>query len=119
MGDSTIDKIDNFFNVVDATLEETGKIIDRVTHGGNAAGKTVNKARDVVRDARDANPKSTTPSSASQTSRDRAKSSRVRIIESIDAQTGATVFVVTDGVSRSECSSRALADRVARAMEVE
>ncbi len=123
MGDSTINKIDNLFNVVDATLDEAGKFIDRVGQSGKAAGKTVHKVRDVVREARDANPKPTAPapSGAKPTPsvKSNASTSRVRIIESIDAQTGKPVFVVTDGVSRSECSSRALADRVARAMEVE
>lgn len=111
MGDSTTDKIDRFFNVADAVIEETGKILGRANQSSKAAGQ-------VVREARDANPRPMPPQGATPAAAKRS-SSKVRIIESIDAQSGATVFVVTDGVSRSECSSRALADRVARAMEVE
>lgn len=37
---------------------------------------------------------------------------KFRVHEALDAQTGATVYVVTDGQDRAECSSRAFAERV-------
>lgn len=123
MGDSTTAKIDRFFNVVDATLDETSKIIGRASQSGKTAGRVMHDAGQAVREAREANPRanarSAKPPMPPPPRSGVSRSSKVRIIESTDAQTGAAVFVVTNGVSRSECSSRALAETVARAMEVE
>lgn len=100
MGDPLHAKIDNFFNVLDAGLEEGIHLIDRFKQ----AHKVIERA-----DAR-RQPIEMRPAPP-------PRGSRIRIIESIDAQTGQTVFVVTDGVVRSECSTRALAEDVKRAME--
>lgn len=105
MGDSTHDKIDNFFNIVDATLDEASHLINR----GQRSHDTIDRAkarakRDQVIDVE------VQPTAV-------AKKSRVRIIESIDAMSGLPVFVVTDGIGRSECSTRDLAEAVKRTME--
>lgn len=42
---------------------------------------------------------------------------RFRIVEALDAQTGETIFVVTDGNSRAACSTRELAEKILRSVE--
>lgn len=101
MGDSLSGKIDRFFDAFDAGIDETSHLIDR-------AKRTIEKRRPIDVLVTEPSKRPATPSKARP---------RVRIIESIDAQTGKPTWVVTDGVARSECSSKELASRVAAAME--
>lgn len=98
MGDQTIGAIDRIFNVVDATLDEASNLLGRTR-------KTAQRARQTAEPSPKAKP---APA---------PRPVRARIIESTDAQTGASVYVVTDGVTRSECNTRELAERVLVALE--
>lgn len=97
VGDSTIGKIDRFFDLVETGIESVNVVLDRAERVEQARVRSVNSAKP-------------TPSPVPFTP-------RARVIESIDATTGETVFVVTNGVKRREVTSRDLADRMKRDME--
>jgi len=104
VGDHTTAKIDRFFDILDAGIEEATHLLDRVQKSHGVIDRADARRRVIDVDARDARPA-------------KKRASKVRIIESIDAQTGSTVYVVTDGITRRECNTRELADRFKEAME--
>lgn len=111
MGDETKAKIDRFFNFLDAGIEEATHLLTR----GQMTGRVIDRAKAerqqmIDAEAREPDARDVRPAPP------RARASRVRIIESIDAISGAPTFVITDGVSRSECPTRELAERIATAM---
>lgn len=103
MADTTTIGIDRFFDAIDATIDTAA----RVVFGARASEP---KAKPITRKARDERAIVDAPARS-------AAPRPYRIIEATDAQTGEAIFVVTDGVSRSECSSREMANKVKRALE--
>jgi hypothetical protein len=108
VGDPITRKIDKFFDVVDAGLDEAGHLLNR----GKRAEDRAAKAR--YPDAIDAEftPTPSRPPDATGMVR-----SRFRIIELTDAVTNKVVWVVTDGETETKCTTREKAERMRIAME--
>lgn len=96
--------IDRLFDFVDNAIDKADGIINR--------GKRVgNKSREQApTNAKDANPVASSSTAIAKR--------RFRMIESVDAETGVQLFIVTDGAeARVECSTRPLAEKIMRALE--
>ena len=119
MADSITEAIDRGFDLVDSVVAK----IDHVLNRGKSTGDQHRARRARQSDVIDAT------SSAKVVEKKLLSSSpvppstalavrRFRIVESIDASSGKTVFVVTNGgLARAECSTRDLADKILLALE--
>ncbi len=92
--------IDRFYDGID-------KIVDTATNVLNRTSKVADPER-----VRAAERVTAEPSMAM------AKPARVRVIESMDGESGESVWIVTDGSQRAECNSAPLAAKIKRAMEM-
>lgn len=97
--------ISSFFDLAEGALDAF-----------DASGIGGRSARRAAAPAADPDPRAAVPRAATRGTVVSGESAltrqRFRVVESIDAQTGATQWVVTDGVERAECSSATLAERV-------
>lgn len=112
MADSVITAIDRVFDLVDS-------VVDKADHALNRTKLTEEQHRARRAKIIDTAPavkvatKETAPSTATGLVR-----RRFRIIEAIAAETGQTIFVVTDGGNaRAECSTRELAEKILGMLE--
>lgn len=113
MPDTTNSTIDRIYDLVDSFAEKADKVLNRTKRSEEQQRARVAKRQVDV----DTAPRVKVKGSPS-TSTAIAKT-RFRIVESTDAQTGAEVFVVTDGAAaRCECSSREMAEKILRALEM-
>jgi hypothetical protein len=96
--------IDRFFDAVDSLVDKTDRVLNRTKY---VEDKHKARRAEAI-DGKQA--KKPAPSTA-------VASRRFRIIEATDAQSGDTIFVVTDGSARAECSTRELAEKILRAVE--
>jgi hypothetical protein len=110
--DSVVDKADHVLNRAKRTEEQ-----HRARHAKRAEIDTAPSVKvktggsNEVR--RDGSPSSSSVSSPSTTVARR----RFRVVEAIAAETGKTIFVVTNGDVRAECTTRELAEKILRALE--
>lgn len=112
MPDSTLAAIDRFFDLVDSGVEKIDHVLNRGKRT-EALHRTRRAGHSAVLDAKAVAPK------AAKKSTSTALACKVRfyIVESISAE--GTLFVVTDGGNaRAECSTREIAEKVLRALEV-
>jgi hypothetical protein len=97
--------IDRFFDAVDSLVDKTDRVLNRTKY----IEEKHKDRRGHVKVVEE--PKAPASAATAITSR------RFRIIEAVDAQSGDTIFVVTDGKARAECSTRELAEKILRAVE--
>jgi hypothetical protein len=110
--DPTISAIDRLFDFIDKGVEATDRVLNR--------GKRVAEQQKARRDRREVIDAQSTPKATKKPASTTAVAKRPHfyIVEAIDAKSGTTIFVVTDGGNaRTECSSRAFAEKILRALE--
>ena len=90
--------------------------IDRVFDGVDKIVDSVGRFFDSNKHVEDKRTERTARAEAEPASTELARR-RYKVIEVVDAETNALSWIVTDGVARCECTSRAMADKVVRALE--
>ena len=100
--------IDSVFDFIDNGIDQIDRVLNRHKH-----------IDDKLKGAHDEPPPASEVKSAkpSTPSTPWPARHRFRLIESLDGETGETYFVVTNGIERTECNSRAMAEQIMRAME--
>lgn len=121
MADSGIEAIDRLFDLVDNTVEKVDRVLNRAKytkeqHVARRSGRGRVIDVDTAPSVKISRPKGS-PRQSQQPSPRAAPSRRFRIVEAIAAESGQTIFVVTDGNSRAECSNRDMAERLLRSLE--
>ena len=127
MADPTLAAIDRFFDAADKVVDAADRVLNR---GQRTIDIPKERERDrrVKREVIDATPveKPTKKAAATAAAAGPATAPstavavrpQFRIVEAIDQQTGATIYVVTDGRNaRTECSTREFAAKILRALE--
>lgn len=115
MPDSTISAIDRVFDLVDSVVDKTDRVLNRAKHteaqhrARRASRGEVAAASGTARVVRE---KSSPSSSTAIAPR------RFRIVEAIAAESGNTIFVVTNGTVRAECTTRELAEKILHGLEM-
>ena len=104
--------IDRFFDAVDSLVDKTDRVLNRTKYVEDKHKARRAEAIDGKQDGKQAKPPKATPASNGTIA-----TRRYRIIEAVDAQSGDTIFVVTDGKARAECSTRELAEKILCAVE--
>lgn len=94
-----------------ADVSAIDRIYDKLDAGLDLVGSVLNRTREPEREI---TPISTPPIIESRAPKQLGAG--FRIIEAIDASTGVETFTVTNGVAKAECSSRALAEKILKAM---
>jgi hypothetical protein len=112
--DSTIEAIDRFFDLVDGGVEKINHALNR---GQRIEGQQrARRQRREVIDVESAEVKAASAKDRAPSSSALARKAHFYIVESITPS--GTIFVVTDGANaRTECSSRAFAEKILRALE--
>lgn len=104
-GEDLTKKIDRFFGALDNALDGADRVLNHAKY-----------AEDKLEGHRAA-AKAKAPAAAAPSTSTAIAARRFRIIEALDAETGETIFVVTDGNSRAACSTRELAEKLLSAVE--
>jgi hypothetical protein len=96
--------IDRVFDLVDSVVDKADRVLNRAkytedTHKIRHASKKVIGTEEVKA--------SPLPSTATA-----IVTRQFRIIEAVDSESGITIFVVTNGGQRAECSTRELAEKI-------
>ena len=117
MTDSGISSIDRVFDLVDKTVDQVDRVLNRVkcTEEQHQKRRAVPKVIDVdtAPAVKADKPTPTSPSTATAIA-----TQRFHIVESTVPGSGLTIFVVTNGgKSRAECTTRELAEKLLRALE--
>ena len=123
--DSNLSAIDRVFDFVDSAVDKVDRVLNRAKyteeqHRERRTRKQVvidtASAVKVARspgDLRVVKAETSAPSSSVALA-----TRRFRIVEAVDASSGQTIFVVTNGGdARAECSTRVLAEKILRALE--
>ena len=114
MPDSTREAIDRFFDVIDRGVDNLDHAINRGKQVEEKHNARRTKRPEVIEAEATVKPAKAAKKSSSTTAL--ARKPTFRIVEAI-TPTG-TLYVVTDGGNaRTECSSRAFAEQVLRALE--
>lgn len=111
MADHTTAKIDKFFDALDTGIDNFGKVLGHVK---KSTTKGVNDQRAAAIDAHASEVGRGDPTAGTALA-----VSRFKIIEATDAETGEPVFIVTNGTVKAECSTRAMAETIRRAVEAQ
>jgi hypothetical protein len=108
--DSTLSAIDRVFDLVDSVVDKTDRVLNRSKY---------TEEQHHARRARKPEKIDTAPSVKVAKTTAIAKR-QFRIIEATDATSGQQSFVVTNdsGTARAECSSREMAEKILRALEM-
>lgn len=104
MADPGIKKIDRIFDFVDSFVDKADRVLNRTQ-------QVEDQQR--ARRARQVEDQPTQRRSASR----EIVSRRFRLVEMIAAETGLTIFVVTNGSERAECNSRGFAEKIQLLLE--
>ena len=107
--DPIISAIDRAFDAADKTLGALDRVLnrsERLDQKIRARGKSIDTAPSV---------KVKKPSSSTVLAT--KPKPQFRIVEAIAAETGKTVFVVTNGTVRAECTTRELAEKILKGLE--
>ena len=109
MPDSTISAIDRVFDLVDSVVDKTDRVLNRAKHTEEQHRARRAKRSEVAAPSVkvDKEPSSSTA----------IATRRFRIVEAIAAESGSTIFVVTNGTVRAECTTRELAEKILRGLE--
>jgi hypothetical protein len=116
VSDSTTSAIDRVFDLVDNGVEKIDRVLNRAkyTEEQHRSGRA---KRPEVIDTAGAEPaRAPAPARAAATSTGIAVR-RFRIVEAIVPESGATIFVVTNGTQRAECTTRELAEKILGMLE--
>lgn len=114
MADDTTQAIDRFFDAVDGGVDKVARVLNRTQNTEATIRETYGKRRTIIEaEASTVKPKAKT---APSTSMAVATRPRFYIVESVDPRHGNTIFVVTDGSSRTECASREFAEQILRSL---
>jgi len=115
VADETTRAIDRFFDAVDSGVDKVAHVLNRTEKTQDSIREKHGKRRTIIEaEASTVKPKAKT---APSTSTAVAARPRFRIMESVDPRSGSTIFVVTDGSSRTECASREFAEQILRSLE--
>jgi hypothetical protein len=121
VSDSTTSAIDKVFDLVDNILDKTDRALNRTKYTEEQhRARRAKRSPAMIDTAGSVKVTKKAPSSpASSGSTALAIQKKFHIIESIDAESGQTLFVVTNGTpsARAECGTRALAEKILRALE--
>jgi D-lyxose ketol-isomerase len=99
VADPGIKKIDSFFDMVDSFVAKADRVLNRTQQvEDHQRVRRAKQAKDVPAQGR-----ATTMEIAPR---------RYRLIEAIAPETGHTVFIVTNGSERAECTSRGFAEKI-------
>ena len=107
MSDSTTSAIDRVFDLVDSVVDKADHVLNRSKYTEEQHRARRAKRAEVIDTAPSVKVSSSTTLAVRQW----------KIIEALDAQSGAAIFVVTNGRERAECSTRELADKLVRMLE--
>jgi hypothetical protein len=99
--DSTTNAINSFYDLFDKVADGADRVLN---HGKRTAQSSARRSKAID-----------TAPSVKVGKKTAAK--RFRIIEAIAAETGSTIFVVTNGTVRAECTTRELAEKILRGLE--
>ena len=123
MADPITQAIDRVYDIVDGGIDK----IDHAFKRAKSLGDKYGGKRDGQSPKRDGRlPKKSvvidTSATVKVTKKDPSAaaanpSRRFRVVEAIDAQSGETLFVVTNGNVRAECTTRELAERILHMLE--
>lgn len=105
MPDPIISAIDRLFDLVDNGVEKVDHFVNRVKRTDDLHHKRVAERA----------PKAAAKAASTETSV--ARRPGFRLIEATDAQTGQTIFVVTNGTVKAECIKREDALELLRRLE--
>lgn len=112
--DSTTSAIDRVFDLVDSFADKADRVLNRAKHteaqhrARRAQRGEVAAAPGTARVVREKSPSSSTAIAPR----------RFRIVEAIAAESGNTIFVVTNGTVRAECTTRELAEKILHGLEM-
>jgi hypothetical protein len=107
VGDPVIAAIDRVYDLVDVVVDRADRVLDRVDRMlGRVPGAAV-ASKPSPRRRRAATPDAGPVSGAALVTT--KKSLSFRLVEAVDAVTGAPVFIVTNGVQRAELATREMA----------
>lgn len=111
MPDSTLSAIDRVFDLVDSVVDKTDRVLNRskYTEEQHRARRSTKKPERI-----DTAPSVKVAKTTAIVRR------QFRIVEALDATTGQAIFVVTNdnGSARAECSTREMAEKILRALEL-
>jgi hypothetical protein len=107
VADSGLTAIDRVFDLVDGAVDRVDRVLNR-----NKRSEEAQRARRAKRADVD-----TAPSVKVRPSRTLA-ARRFEIVEAIDSVLGTTLFIVTNGDVKAECTSRAFAEQILRTLEI-
>lgn len=102
--------IDRVFDLVDSMVEKADRVLNRAKYTDDA-----HKIRHAT--TKKAVGTETSPVVQSFSTETAIAPRPFRIIEAVDSESGFTIFVVTNGSQRAECSTRELAEKILRMME--
>lgn len=105
MADSGLASIDRVFDLIDGVVDKADRVLNR-----NKRSEETQRARRAKRADVDTAP------SVKVRSRTLA-ARRFEIVEAIDSVLGTTLFIVTNGDVKAECTSRAFAEQILRTLE--
>ena len=108
--DSTTSAIDRVFDLVDSVVDKTDRVLNRAKYTEEHLRARRSKRSEVASPS--AKVVRETPSSSGAIA-----TRRFRIVEAIAAESGSTIFVVTNGTVRAECTTRELAEKILRGLE--
>ena len=122
MADSSTTAIDRVFDLVDSFADKADRVLNRKKYtedqhqARRARGAKISKRSEVIDVDTAPTVKVVKPEAPASSSAIATR--RFRIIEVVAAESGQTIFVVTNGAAaRAECSTRALAEKILRALE--
>lgn len=113
MADELTEGIDRFFGTLDKVTDGLGAFFGRAEQSSKKADAARAEAQ------RGRAERAAKAEGAQVQTAGVVKRAPFRIEDVIDADTGAVVYVVTNGVDKVDCPSRALAERTLRAFEGE
>jgi len=122
MVDPITQAIDRVYDIVDGGIDKIDHAIKRAKslgdkHADRRDGRPLKRDGRLPKKSVVIDTSSTVKVTKKEPSTDAKSPRRFRVVEAIDAQTGETVFVVTNGNVRAECTTRELAERILRMLE--
>jgi hypothetical protein len=110
--------IDRVFDLVDSVVDKADRVLNRAkyTEDQHRSRRGEKRAKVIDVDTSPSVKTKTTESKVPATTSMAVTSKRFRVVEAI-APGGATIFVVTNGAVRAECTTRELAEKILRGLE--
>lgn len=107
MADSGLAAINRVFDFVDGAVDRVDRVLNRNKRSEEA--QRAHRAKRVNVD--------TAPSVKARPAARTLAARRFEIVEAIDSVLGTTLFIVTNGDVKAECTSRAFAEQILRTLE--